>query len=119
LRDLNRSVALASSREADAWTGGGYVEIGLLQRAFIALDDRQNGNDPPGIGLVPAVGYGFEGVGTVKREISNCIDCESQSVVDYHGGQYLRFSSVSLTRAVCLVRRPVASSGSRRAIDTS
>ena len=79
------------TRTASGSATAGYAEAGLAYRFFINIARSQRTGEALGIALRPAVGYGFQGIGTISREISHCIDCDSQTVADYHGGQYVRF----------------------------
>jgi hypothetical protein len=71
--------------ESSSASGAGFIEAGLVHR-FVIPFDRQDG-----LGLQPAVGYGIEGITAPTRTIGNCVDCASQTVGDYNGGQYVRF----------------------------
>lgn len=71
--------------ESSSASGAGFIEAGLVHR--FVIPSGQNG----GFGLQPAVGYGLEGISAPTRSIGNCVDCTSQTVGDYHGGQYVRF----------------------------
>jgi hypothetical protein len=71
--------------ESSSGSGAGFVEAGFVHRFVIPFNEKD------GFGLQPAVGYGIEGITAPTRSITNCVDCESQTVGDYHAGQYVRF----------------------------
>ncbi|MEY4512169.1 MAG: hypothetical protein RLZZ450_4291 [Pseudomonadota bacterium] len=78
-------------RTAKAEVGGGFAEAGLTYRFFVALGQPGRRREQQGFALQPALGYGFQGMATVRRTIASCADCTRDEVADYHAGQYLRF----------------------------
>lgn len=84
-QDVRNLYGQTATVESSSASGAGFVEAGLVHRFVIPIEK----ND--GIGFQPAVGYGIEGITNPNRTIANCVDCNAQTVGDYHAGQYVRF----------------------------